>query len=172
MPAKLLTTLLCYDDHRTFTEDVRKRFSDTTRYEVVSFHTKQDLLNQCNKESDNSSCKVAIIGVPDTKEQFQAIDEMTMEIKRIDPRTGLILLVTGDKMEDLKKVVRFNIDAYIPRNANTILRLHNTVKKIISEHSIGIFKKRRNLSLWFLFGFLILSALAILIAYLRFPKYF
>lgn len=172
MPAKLLTTLLCYDDHRTFTEDVRKRFSDTTRYEVVSFHTKQDLLNQCNKESDNSSCKVAIIGVPDTKEQFQAIDEMTMEIKRIDPRTGLILLVTGDKMEDLKKVVRFNIDAYIPRNANTILRLHNTVKKIISEHSIGIFKKRRNLSLWFLFGFLILSALAILIAYLRFPQYF
>jgi len=172
MPAKLLTTLLCYDDHRTFTEDVRKRFSDTTRYEVVSFHTKQDLLNQCNKESDNSSCKVAIIGVPDTKEQFQAIDEMTMEIKRIDPRTGLILLVTGDKMEDLKKVVRFNIDAYIPRNANTILRLHNTIKKIISEHSIGIFKKRRNLSLWFLFGFLILSALAILIAYLRFPQYF
>ena len=172
MPAKLLTTLLCYDDHRTFTEDVRKRFSDTTRYEVVSFHTKQDLLNQCNKESDNSSCKVAIIGVPDTKEQFQAIDEMTMEIKRIDPRTGLILLVTGDKMEDLKKVVRFNIDAYIPRNANTILRLHNTVKKIISEHSIGIFKKRRNLSLWFLFGFLILSALVLVIAYLRFPNYF
>jgi DNA-binding NarL/FixJ family response regulator len=172
MPAKLLTTLLCYDDHRTFTEDVRKRFSDTTQYEVVSFHTKQELLNQCNKESDNSSCKVAIIGVPDTKEQFQAIDEMTMEIKRIDPRTGLILLVQGDKMEDLKKVVRFNVDAYIPRNANTILRLHNAVKKIISEHSIAIFKKRRNLSLWFLFGFLILSALAILIAYLRFPNYF
>jgi DNA-binding NarL/FixJ family response regulator len=172
MPAKLLTTLLCYDDHRTFTEDVRKRFSDSTQYEVVSFHTKQELLNQCNKESDNSSCKVAIIGVPDTKEQFQAIDEMTMEIKRIDPRTGLILLVQGDKMEDLKKVVRFNIDAYIPRNANTILRLHNAVKKIISEHSIDIFKKRRNLSLWFLFGFLILSALAILIAYFRFPNYF
>jgi DNA-binding NarL/FixJ family response regulator len=172
MPAKLLTTLLCYDDHRTFTEDVRKRFSDTTQYEVVSFHTKQELLNQCNKESDNSSCKVAIIGVPDTQEQFQAIDEMTMEIKRIDPRTGLILLVQGDKMEDLKKVVRFNVDAYIPRNANTILRLHNAVKKIISEHSIAIFKKRRNLSLWFLFGFLILSALAVLIAYLRYPKYF
>ena len=172
MPAKLLTTLLCYDDHRTFTEDVRKRFSDTTRYEVVSFHTKQDLLNQCNKESDNSSCKVAIIGVPDTKEQFQAIDEMTMEIKRIDPCTGLILLIPGDKMEDLKKIVRFNIDAYIPRNANTILRLHNVVKKIISEHSIAIFKKRRNLSLWFLLGFLILTALAILLAYFRFPKYF
>lgn len=172
MTAKLLTTLLCYDDHRTFTEDVRKRFSDAAQYEVLSFHTKQDFLNQCNKESENSSCKVAIIGVPDAKEQFQVIDEMTMEIKRIDQRTGLILLVPGDKMEDLKKVVRFNVDAYIPRNSNTILRLHNAVKKIISQHSIVVFKKRRNLSLWFLFGFLILSALIILVAYLRFPKYF
>jgi DNA-binding NarL/FixJ family response regulator len=172
MPAKLLTTLLCFDDHRTFTEDVRKRFSDPEQYEVVSFQTKQDFLKECEKEADNSSCKVAIIGVPDTKEQFQVIDEMTMEIKRIDPRTGLILLIPGDKMEDLKKVVRFNIDAYIPRNANTILRLHNAVKKIISEHSIVIFKKRRNLSLWFLLGFVILAALAILLAYFRFPKYF
>ena len=172
MPAKLLTTLLCFDDHRTFTEDVRKRFSDPEQYEVVSFQTKQDFLKECDNESDNSSCKVAIIGVPDTKEQFQVIDEMTMEIKRIDPRTGLILLIPGDKMEDLKKVVRFNIDAYIPRNANTILRLHNAVKKIISEHSIVIFKKRRNLSLWFLLGFVILAALAILLAYFRFPKYF
>ncbi len=172
MPAKLLTTLLCYDDHRTFTEDVRNRFSDTSQYEVVSFHTKQDFLDQCKKESDNSSCKVAIIGVPDAKEQFQVIDEMTMEIKKIDPRTGLILLVHGDKMEDLKKVVKFNIDAYIPRNANTVLRLHNAVKKIISEHSIAVFKIRRNISLWILFGFLIFSALATLIAFLRFPGYF
>jgi DNA-binding NarL/FixJ family response regulator len=172
MPAKLLTTLLCYDDHRSFTENVRKRFSDVKQYEVLSFHTKQDFLNQCNAESDNSSCKVAIVGVPDAKEQFQAIDEMTMEIKRIDPRTGLILLVPGDKIEDLKKVVRFNIDAYIPRNANTILRLHNAVKKIISEHSITVFKKRRNVALWFLIGLLIFSALALVIAYLRFPNYF
>jgi DNA-binding NarL/FixJ family response regulator len=172
MTAKLLTTLLCYDDHRTFTEDVRKRFSDGAQYEVLSFHAKQDFLNQCNMESDNSSCKVAIIGVPDAKEQFQIIDEMTMEIKRIDQSTGLILLVPGDKMEDLKKVVRFNVDAYIPRNSNTILRLHNAVKKIISEHSIAIFKKRRNFSLWFLFGFLILSAIAVLVAYIRFPGYF
>jgi DNA-binding NarL/FixJ family response regulator len=172
MPAKLLTTLLCYDDHRSFTEDVRKRFFDVSQYEVVSFHTKQDFLDQCKKESDNSSCKVAIIGVPDAKEQFQVIDEMTMEIKKIDPCTGLILLVPVDKMEDLRKVVRFNIDAYIPRNANTILRLHNAVKKIISEHSISVFKKRRNISLWILFGFLIFCALALLIAFLRFPGYF
>jgi DNA-binding NarL/FixJ family response regulator len=172
MPAKLLTTLLCYDDRRTFTEDVRKRFSDVAQYEVLSFHTKQDFLDQCDKESENSSCKVAIIGVPDTKEQFQIIDEMTMAIKRIDPKTGLVLLVPADKMEDLKKIVRFNIDAYIPRNANTVLRLHNAVKKMISEHNIGVYKRRRNVSLWFLFGFLILAALIVLIAYLRFPQYF
>ena len=73
-----------------------------------------------------------------------------MEIKKIDHRTGLILIGPPDKMEEIKKTVKFNIDAFIPKNANSILRIHNTVKKLISEHSIGIFRKRRNISLYVL----------------------
>ena len=105
---------------------------------------------------------MAIIGVPDAMEQFEMIEKLTMEIKKIDPKTGLILLVPPDKMEELKKAVRFNIDAYIPRNANSILRIHNTVKKLISEHNITIFRKRRNFSFYVFLVFLILSALLIL----------
>lgn len=172
MPAKIITCLICYDDHRTFTDDVKKRFSDSSRYNVISFHTKQDFIEHFTKETEDGSCKVAIIGVPDAREQFQVIDELTMELKRIDPKTGLILLVPGDKMDDLKKVVRFNIDAYIPRNTNMILRLHNAVKKVISEHGIARFKRKRNLALWILAGFLIISAVALFIAYLIFPEYF
>ena len=62
------------------------------------------------------------------------IDRMTVEIKKIDNKTGLILVGPPDKMEDIKKEVKYNIDAFIPKNANSILRIHNTVKKLISEH--------------------------------------
>jgi hypothetical protein len=75
-------------------------------------------------------------------------------------------------MEDFKKVVMFNIDAYIPRNANTVLRVHNAVKKLISEHSIAIYRKRRNFSLYVLLAFLVLSAIGILVAFIKLPKYF
>jgi len=172
MPATKMTFLICYDDHRSFTEDIRKRFSDGSRYTVTSFHTQQEFKDHCMAQMDNSFCKVVIIGVPDAQEQFKMIEEMTMEVKKYDPKTGLILLVPADKMEDLKKVVMFNIDAYIPRNSNTILRVHNAVKKLISEHSISIYRKRRNFSFYVLLAFLVLSGLLILAAYIKMPWYF
>jgi hypothetical protein len=95
-----------------------------------------------------------------------------VEIKKIDPGTGLILLGPSDKMEVIKKTLKFNIDAYIPKNTNSILRIHNTVKKLISEHSIGIFRKKRNLSFYVLLGFLLISVILVIIAWFRFPQYF
>ena len=172
MPGTKMTYLICYDDHRSFTEDIRKRFSDTSRYTVSSFHLRDAFIDHCRNEKENISCKVAIIGIPEASENFESIEEMTMEIQKIDPKTGLILLVQPDKLEDLKKVVKFNIDAYIPKNANTILRIHNTVKKLISEHNIAIFRKRRNFSLYFLLAFILISILIILLAYFKLPQYF
>lgn len=167
-----MTYLICYDDHRSFTEDIRKRFSDTSRYTVVSFHLRDEFIEHCREEKENISCKVAIIGVPEAVENFESIGEMTMEIQRLDPKTGLILIVQPDKLEEVKKIIKFNIDAYIPKNANTILRIHNTVKKLISEHNIAIFRKRRNFSLYLLLVFILISALIILLAYFRLPQYF
>jgi DNA-binding NarL/FixJ family response regulator len=172
MPITKMTYLICYDDHRSFTEDIRKRFSDTSRYTVTSFHTQQEFKDHCSGQMENRSCKVAIIGVPDAKEQFEMIEEMTMEIKRFDPKTGLVLLVPVDKMDDLRKTVMFNIDAYIPKNTNTILRVHNAVKKLISEHSMAIYKRRRNFSLYVLLAFLVLAAVLCLAAYFKMPEYF
>ncbi len=167
-----MTYLICYDDHRTFTEEVRKRFSDTTRYVVVSFHTKQDFIEHLQNEADNGSCKVAIIGVPDAVEQFETINGLTQDIKTTDQKTGIILLSPADKMDELKKTVKFNIDAYIPKNSNSILRIHNTVKKLFSEHNIAIYRRKRNISLYVVLSFLLLVVIIIIIAYFRFPAYF
>jgi len=172
MPGTKLTYIICFDDHRTFTDEIKKRFSDSSRYEVISFSSRQDFIASFRKERDKNACKVAIIGAPDSKEQFELTIDLTAEVKKADAISGIILLATADKMDELKKVVRYNIDAYIPRNANTILRVHNTVKKLISEHSISIFRKKRNFSLYVLLAFLILSGLIILVAFLKLPQYF
>jgi len=172
MAKNIETHLFCYDDHRGFSEDVRKRFTDAARYKVISSQTREEFINHLEEEKEHNFCKVAILGLHDTKDQFEMIDKLTMEIKRIDPRTGLILLGPPDKMDEIKKTVKFNIDAYIPKNANSILRIHNTVKKLISEHSIGIFRKKRNFSFYILLGFILLSAILILFAYIKLPGYF
>ena len=172
MAKNVKTHLFCYDDHRGFSEDVRKRFTDLSRYTVISFQTREEFIKHLEEEKEHNFCKVAILGLHDTKEQFEMIDQLTMEIKKIDPHTGLILLGPPDKMEAIKKSVKFNIDAYIPKNANSILRIHNTVKKLISEHSMGIFRQRRNFSIYILLGFILLSIVTIIIAWLRLPQYF
>jgi hypothetical protein len=172
MAKNLKTHLFCYDDHRGFSEDVRKRFTDLSRYTVISFQTREEFIKNLEEEKERNFCKVAILGLHDTKEQFEMIDQLTMDIKKIDPRTGLILLGPPDKMDAIKKSVKFNIDAYIPKNANSILRIHNTVKKLIIEHSMGIFRKRRNFSFYILLGFILLSIVTIIVAWLRLPQYF
>ena len=172
MAKNIKTQLVCYDDHRGFAEDVRKRFSDSSRYIVLSFQTREDFIAHLENEREHSFCKIAILGLHETMEQFQMIDQLTLDIKKIDQKTGLVLFGPPDKMEEIKKAVKFNIDAYIPKNTNSILRLHNIVKKLISEHNIAIFRKRRNFSFYALLIFLILSSLVIIIAYIRLPQYF
>jgi DNA-binding NarL/FixJ family response regulator len=172
MAKNIKTHLFCYDDHRGFTEDVRKRFTDLSRYTVVSFQTREEFIRCLEAEKEHNYCKVAILGLHDTKDQFDMIDQLTVEIKKIDPTTGLILLGPPDKMELIRKTIKFNIDAYIPKNTNSILRIHNTVKKLISEHSIRIFRKKSNISIYILLGFILLSILLVAIAFFKLPQYF
>jgi DNA-binding NarL/FixJ family response regulator len=172
MAKNIKTHIFCYDDHRGFAEDVRKRFSDVSRYTVVSLQTREDFIKHLEAAKEHNFCKVAILGLHDTQEQFEMIDHLTRKIKEIDSNTGLILLGPPDKMEAIKKTVKFNIDAFIPKNTNSILRIHNAVKKLISEHGIGIFRKRSNFSIYVLIGFVVLSVILLIVAYFRLPQYF
>ncbi len=172
MKKNIKTHLYCYDDHRGYSEDIKKKFPDTSRYVVLSSQTREEYINQLQKEKENNYCKIAILGLHDNREQYEMFDHLVFEIKNIDPLTGIILICPPDRIEEISKIIKFNIDAIIPQNSNTILRIHNTVKKLMSEHSIGIFRKRRNISLLVLSAFIILSALLLLLAYLKMPKYF
>jgi DNA-binding NarL/FixJ family response regulator len=172
MAKPVKTYLICYDDHRNFSEDVKKRFSDQSKYNVITFYNKDDYLNHLLKLKENNFCKVAILGLQNTKENFEIIDHLTTEIKKIDMSTGIILLGPPDKMEEIKKAIRINIDSYIPRNANQVIRIHNTVKKLVSEHSLLIYRKKRNFSFYFLMIFIAVAILLAVIAFFEFPDYF
>ena len=172
MPGTIQTNLFCLDDHRSFSEDVKKRFSDDSKYIVTVTHNREEFLRSLENKKENKSCKVAIIGLHESRENFEMADHLISEIKKIDRSTGIILLAPPEKIEDLKKTARFNVDSYIPRNANTLLRIHNTVKKLISEHSLLIFRRKREVSIYVLLAFIILSILFAVIARFRLPLYF
>ncbi|MBA4321460.1 MAG: hypothetical protein C0408_01450 [Odoribacter sp.] len=172
MATPVKTYLFCYDDHRNFGEDVKKRFSDLSRYTVVIFHNMDDFVNHLNMQKEHIFCKVAILGLQGTKENFEIIDQLTVEIKKIDRNTGIILLGPADKMDEIKKTIRINIDSYIPRNANQVLRIHNTVKKLISEHSLLIYRRKKKISFHILLIFLAAAILFAFIAFFKFPLYF
>jgi DNA-binding NarL/FixJ family response regulator len=166
------THIFCLDDHRSFSEDVKKRFADTSRYSVINFHNADDLIKNMAVEKEHNFCKVAIMGLHDSKENSEVIEHLIIEIKKIDSSTGIIVLAPPEKIDEVKKSIRFNVDSYISRNGNTVLRIHNTVKKLISEHSLLIFRKKRNISLLVLISFLILSVLFAVVAYFELPRFF
>lgn len=172
MDGTKMTYITCLDEQRNFSEDVKKRFSDTSRYSVNSCTTPADLITFFKKEAENKSCKVLIIGLSDIKSQVTAIENLIAEIKRIDISAGIILLSPPEQTDDVKKSIRFNIDAYIPRSVNSVLRIHNTVKKLFSEHNIMIYRHRRNLAVWFLLAFVLVSAAVLIFSYIRYPGYF
>jgi DNA-binding NarL/FixJ family response regulator len=167
-----LTYLLCLDDHRNFTEEIRKRFSDESRYRIETFHDHRDLIARFRRGKEKNTCKIAIISVPDSTDQLVLTESLTLEIGKANASAGIILLVSPDKMDEARKAIRFNIDAYVPRNTNSVLRIHNAVKKLISEQNIIIFRKRRNLALYALTGFTIIVVLIVLITRLKLPQYY
>jgi DNA-binding NarL/FixJ family response regulator len=172
MAKNIKTFIFCYDDYRGFTEDVRKRFADETRYKVLSFPTREEFINNLEEEKEHSFCKIAILGAHETNEQIEMLDQLTIEIKKRDLRTGIIILGPPEKMDEIKQSIKFNVDAYIPKNTNSILRIHNIVKKLISEHNINVFRKRRNFSLYLLLTFCIVCILLAIIAWFKLPQYF
>jgi DNA-binding NarL/FixJ family response regulator len=172
MAGNLRTHILCYDDYRNFSEDVRKRFSDESRYKVIAFQASEEMLSYLMSEKEKTLCRIAILGLHDNHDQLSMIDKLSEGIRKYDTRTGTILLIPSDKMEEVKKAIRFNISAYIPRNANSIVRIHNTVKKLMSESSIELYRKRRDFSLTVLISFILLCLGLLIFSVFRLPQYF
>lgn len=164
--------LFCLDEHRTFSEDVRKRFADTSKYRVISTSSQHEFLRSLEIEKGNKFCKIAVITIYEAKEQGLAIENLARAVKKTDPSAWLIVVYPVEKGEEIKKDIKFNVDAFIPRNDNAIIRLHNTVKRLLGWHNLEISRMRRKLSLVLLLLIFVIAAIILLVAYLKYPVYF
>ncbi len=162
------TYLYLLDEYMNLTGGIKKRFSDDTRYLVRSVSSQDDFIELLEKEKENRCCKIALIGAHGAADRLESLDKLAAAVKNIDRKTGLVLIVTVEKLEAVKKAVKFNIDAYIPTGANTILRVHNAVKKIMSEYSLTRLRKRRNFSLMILILLIVISSIILLGVYMKF----
>ncbi len=113
-----------------------------------------------------------IIGLHDTAESRAASEVLVEKIKSNDPSAGILLVVNPDKIEEARKELRFNIDGFIPRNSNMVLRVHNAVKKHISEYNLDKYRRRRRISVMVLAAGLLTALIILIIARFRFPLYF
>ena len=161
------TYLFCLDDHKSFSEEVKKRFTDTERYHVEIFHNRDELLSALRRDREFNRCKVVILGIHDPKERYEITSELVTSIKKYDRRTGVIILTPPEKADEIMKSVKFNVDAFIVRNNNSILRIHNTVKKLISEYNLLYYRRLRNISLYSLIVFLVIAGVVGLFTWFR-----
>ncbi len=166
------TYIYCLDEQRNFSEDVRRRFSDPAKYRVISFSSKQELIGSFSREAGHAFCRVVILSVYDEGGQSLLADEIFREISVLDRVAGLVIIFPEANGGEIRKRIGINPDALIPKNNNTILRLDNFIKKLMSERNLEISRKRRNLSIYVLLGFLVLSAVILLIAWLKPSVYF
>ena len=172
MPVNIKTDLFCFDEHRDFTEEIRKKFCDESRYRIYSYQSDEEFIRNLPKDKDSRRCTIAILYSNGMKDQADVIEKIIIAVKSNNRQSGVILLCPPDRIEDVRKLLKINVDAYFARNSSSVLRIHNLVKKMMSEHNIGIFRKKRNLSLIVLATFIIFSALVFIVLLLRFPDLF
>lgn len=164
------TFLYFLDDHRSFPEDIKKKFNDPQRYAIHFTNNPEELVTKAVKEKDKRACKIAIISL---SEQYDP-EETGRFLTRLKKSgfTGIILVCHQDKIEQVNISFISKIDITIPQNSNLVLRIHNAVKKIFSEHNIRFRRKRRNRSLITLLLFLMVSIILLIAAWQKFPAYF
>ena len=171
MTLSKITHIVCYDDHRSFTGDIRNRFRES-RYIVNSFHNKKEFIEFCVTTADNKCSTVAILGFTEPEEKINLLNDFITSVKNVLPDAAVIILVPPGKLEAVKKGIAHIVDGLIPINNNTILRIHNTIKRVFSEYRINIFRKRRNNAV--IITILVLLALiaTFFVLYARYPSYF
>ncbi len=166
------TNLICLDQHRSFADDLRMRFSDPLKYNIVNVSSSVDLVKYFENASEKTGINMAVIVIKDRDELSGQPEHLTLVIKRIDPRAGIFIICPGDRIDEIRKRLKFNIDAFVAKNDNANLRLHNAMKRHISSLNLEKRRQRRNTSFVVLVLFVFLAAAAIIFARLKFPHYF
>lgn len=166
------TYLFCLDDKRSYSVEVKRRFNDTSRYMVFVSQSRNELLKLVKEYILRKGYKIAILpyyNIPDLSEPIQVL---ASEIQRISQGLSIVLLVHGESPEETVQKSGISAYSWVPASDNSILRIHNSVKKLISEKSLEVRTRRRNFSFRLMIVIVLISIIGIVAAYLRLPQYF
>ncbi|HOW40569.1 MAG TPA: hypothetical protein PL123_08500 [Bacteroidales bacterium] len=170
-PGKHKTHIICYDDFRWFSEDIKNNFGPA-EYTVSTFMNVDEFMQCLEKEKDPDFCRIAVLGAHDTTENFVMIGRLASEIKALNNSTGVVVIGTADKIEEIKKVIPAEGYFCMPKNSNMALRLLNIVKKHEGEYESIIYKRKRNSAVYSLIGLGSLVILLSVLAWIMLPKLF
>ncbi len=171
MPFDKKTYIFILDDHRSFCEEIKGKFDDRDRYALSSYQNIEEFRQHITTGRDRHLCRIAILILNDNGDQTEVIKGLVDNIKSHDSSTGVIVVYKADKIEDINNV-GLNADVLIPRNTNSLLRIHNAVKRHVSGHTIGIIKRKRNVALYLLLAFTVISLMIGTITAFLHPEYF
>lgn len=167
--AGMKTHLYIYDERKLFTGDIVRKFDDPARYEISAFHIRDELIRSLNLRQNRNKCIIVVIGSGEIVEHTLSLIESIRSMRHVN---GIIALCPSDKTDEIRRSAALSNEMCIPQNSNTILRIHNTVKKIFSEYTINIHRIRRNRSAVIFGIFVVLSALLLVAAMIKYPQYF
>lgn len=170
-PGKHKTHIICYDDFRWFSEDIKNNFG-LAEYTVATFMNVDEFMQELEKDKDPDFCRIVVLGAHDTTENFVMIGRLASEIKALNNSTGVVIIGTADKIEEIKKVIPAEGCFCMPKNSNMALRLLNIVKKHEGEYESVIYKRKRNNAVYSLIGLGSLVILLSVLAWIMLPRLF
>ncbi len=172
MPHAEFTYLFCLDEKRSYSVEVKRRFNDSTRYEVITSQSRHEFLNLVKQYRAGRSTRIALLPFADTHDQNDPVKTIAAEIREVNPDIIIILLVSGESPDELVAKSGINPFAWVPATNNSVLRIHNAVKKLISEKNLTMKTRRIRRTGRILVGLIIAALLVLVYSIFRFPQYF
>ena len=173
--AKKLTHIYLIDEQRTYLPEIKERFQNPYKYEVISYTSLSKFFeNMESLQSAGKDLNLVFLSIDFEKddEHVKKYFESIPRIQNMGRNTEVFILSfkKDDALEN--KVLTYGARALIQKNENAILRITNYIKGIISEKTLDYKRRASLLSVKVLVMFILAVALLTVILYLIFPERF
>ncbi|MBP5473270.1 MAG: hypothetical protein J6X92_00745 [Bacteroidales bacterium] len=157
--------ILCYDDRKSFADEIKKMFAGNKKYDVISFHNKKTFVDYCSKSCSDDHINIGVIGFVESPDKIQLLNIFLAEIQNVLPNIRLLIFTQQKSIKEVSLGIVEKVDGVIPINNNMLLRTNNNIKRIISEHYLHLAKIKRNRLFFIALSFLIFCIISIIMFY-------
>lgn len=150
------------DDDEFYLKIFKNKFQTTTDYVVHTYSCGEDFLKELkqNPIPGNQKHVVILDYYLRTKANQDALDgnEVLREIKLLYPDMDVIMLSGTNEEAIVDKAIELGAFAFIKKNENSFLRIHNNIKRSLSKNRL---KKREKSTKLIMLTFLSVAVIVI-----------